>query len=89
MVREVATARPQAIVTLCTNLAAAPIVPALEEELDLPIFDSIAVVVWKALKVAGVDPLLLKSWGRLFQQQLGINPPTAEPSVRSSPALLL
>ena len=68
MVREVAAARPQAISTFCTNLNAARVVPALERELGIPIYDTISTAVWKSLKVAGVEPRLVKGWGRLFDE---------------------
>jgi len=38
----------------CTNLRGAGIVPALEQQLGIPVLDSIAVTVWHALKVAGL-----------------------------------
>jgi maleate isomerase len=68
MIREVAAARPQAIVVLCTNLRAAPLVPALEAELGIPIYDSVATVVWQALRLAGADTRRIRSWGRLFTE---------------------
>ena len=68
MVRAVAAARPKAISTFCTNLNAARVVPALERELGIPIYDTISAAVWKSLKVAGVDPRLVKGWGRLFDE---------------------
>ena len=68
MVREVAAARPKAISTFCTNLNAARVVPALERELGIPIYDTISTAVWKSLKVAGVEPRLVKGWGRLFDE---------------------
>ena len=66
MIREVAAARPEAITTLCTNLAGAPLVDGLERELKLPILDSVAVVLWKALDVTGIDTRAVTGWGRLF-----------------------
>src|SRR5258708_7689308 len=68
-VREVAMARPQAITTFCTNLAAAPLVEALEREADLPIYDSVSVVVWKALKPTGGYPRRGIDWCRLFSHR--------------------
>jgi maleate isomerase len=68
MVREVGAARPDAIIVLCTNLRGAPLVPALEAELGLPIIDSISAVVWKSLRLAGVDTRRIRAWGRLFQE---------------------
>jgi maleate isomerase len=66
MVREVARARPDAIVTWCTNFPAAPVVPALERELGIPIYDSTLLPIWKALRLCGVDTRAGRRWGRLF-----------------------
>ena len=68
MVREVAKAKPQAITIFCTNLRGAPLVEALEAEVGIPIYDTISTVVWKSLKLAGVDPRRIDGWGRLFRQ---------------------
>ncbi|MBB3139165.1 maleate cis-trans isomerase family protein [Halomonas organivorans] len=67
MVREVARAEPDAITILCTNLRGARIVPELERELGIPIYDSVSVTVWKTLALGGVDPSRLADWGRLFR----------------------
>jgi maleate isomerase len=66
MLREVARSKPAAIVTFCTNFPAAPVVPALEAELGIPIYDSTVLPVWKALKLGGVDTRRGRRWGRLF-----------------------
>ena len=66
MVRAVAAALPDAIAIVCTNMAGAPLVAALERELDIPIYDSIATVVWDCLLLAGIAPDTVKGWGRLF-----------------------
>jgi maleate isomerase len=67
MIRSVAAAPSvEAVLVLCTNLRAAPLVDALEHELDVPIFDSISTAVHGALRVAGVDPTRVSGWGRLF-----------------------
>lgn len=66
MVRAVAAERPDAIAIVCTNMAGAPLVDALERELGIPIYDSIAVVLWRSLLAAGVAPQRLAGWGRLF-----------------------
>lgn len=68
MVRDVAKEKPQAITVFCTGLRAAPLVDSLERELDIPIYDTIATVVWKSLKQAGADPGRIKGWGRLFSE---------------------
>ena len=68
MLREAAKARPDAMTVMCTNLHAAQLVQELEAELNIPIYDSVATVVWQALKTVGIAPGELKGWGRLFQQ---------------------
>ena len=67
MVREVAQAKPDAIVIMCTNLHGANLVDALEQELGIPINDSVATVAWNALRTLGVSPRQITGWGRLFQ----------------------
>jgi maleate isomerase len=66
MIRAVAGDGPQAITTFCTNMRAAPLVDGLERELGLPIYDTVSVVMWKALRMAGVDTRRVEGWGQLF-----------------------
>jgi len=66
LIREVAADKPDAIAVLCTNMRGAPLVSELEAEFDIPIHDSVAVTVWKSLKLAGVDPSRVRGWGRVF-----------------------
>ena len=68
MVREVAEQRPQAVAIMCTNLHGAPLVDDMEREFGIPIYDSVATAVWKALKTIGVDPRAVTGWGRLFTE---------------------
>jgi maleate isomerase len=68
MCREVAAARPDAITVFCTNLRAAPLVAALETELGIPIYDTVATAVWAAMRQAGTPPARIEGWGRLFQE---------------------
>jgi maleate isomerase len=67
MIRAVAAEKPDAIGVICTNLWAAPLVAALEAETGIPIYDTIATVVWKSLKLAGLDPAHVDGWGSLFK----------------------
>ena len=67
LVREVATVKPQAVTTFCTNLCAAPLALALESELDIPLLDTVSTTVWGALCAAGADPSCIGGWGRFFQ----------------------
>jgi maleate isomerase len=39
----------QAVAVVCTNVAATPFVQELEEQLGIPVFDSIAATLWKCL----------------------------------------
>lgn len=64
--RDVAQARPDAIVILCTNLHGAPLAAGLEAELGIPVYDSVATALWKALALAGKDPSAITGWGSLF-----------------------
>jgi maleate isomerase len=68
MVREVAKDKPQAITIFCTGLRGGPLVDELEREIGIPIYDTVATVVWKALKQSGVDPKRIQGWGRLFRE---------------------
>jgi maleate isomerase len=68
MTRDVARDKPDAITIICTNLKLAPSVGKLERETGIPIYDTIATVVWKCLRLAGVDTRRINGWGSLFQQ---------------------
>jgi maleate isomerase len=68
MVHEVAAEKPDAITIFCTNLRGAPLVEALEQEVGIPIYDTISTVVWKSLLLAGADPKRITGWGRLFRE---------------------
>lgn len=67
MARQVALARPQAIVSLCTNFPAAVLAAPLEAELGIPFFDTTALGVWRALTLCGVSTSpAAAQWGSLF-----------------------
>lgn len=67
MIRDVAKRGVEAVAVVCTNLRGAPLVPQLEAELGIPIFDSVAVTLWKCLMETGVPTGQLEKWGRLFK----------------------
>jgi maleate isomerase len=67
MLRKVAAAKPEVIVTFCTNFPAATVVADMETELGLPIYDSTLLPIWKGLKMAGVDTRRGRAWGSLFE----------------------
>jgi maleate isomerase len=68
LIREVAADRPDAITVFCTNLRGAAVVEAMEAEIGIPIYDTVATGVWKGMRLAGADPSRIKGWGRLFRE---------------------
>ncbi|MGH6815275.1 MAG: maleate cis-trans isomerase family protein [Hyphomicrobiaceae bacterium] len=66
MIRAVVREGAEAAAIVCTNLKGAAVAARLETELDVPIYDSVAVTLWKSLKTAGVSPAVVQGWGRLF-----------------------
>ena len=66
LVREVAHEGCDAVAVVCTNMRGAGAVERLEAELGIPIYDSVAITLWKSLMVAQVDPRQVRGWGRLF-----------------------
>ncbi len=76
MIRHVAASRPDAIIPYCTNLPAAHLVPALERELGIPIYDSTAAGVWAALRLARIPTAPGQPWGRLFGQDIDLAAPS-------------
>lgn len=68
MIRAVAAAAPQCITTFCTNLRAVQLVPSLEAEIGIPIYDTVATALWTALRACGVDTRRVRGWGRLFEE---------------------
>lgn len=66
MIRNVAQAKPDVIVTFCTNFPAAHLAASLEQELGIPIYDTVSIGVWDALRRAGIETARGARWGSLF-----------------------
>jgi maleate isomerase len=66
LLREVAAAAPQAVVTYCTNLRAAALAEALEADTDVALLDTVSTTVWGLLRLLGQDPAQVRGWGRLY-----------------------
>jgi maleate isomerase len=66
MMREAAKAKPQAILSCCTNFPGATVVGEMERELGLPIYDTTSMAVWKTLVLADVDTAAGSDWGSIF-----------------------
>lgn len=67
MIREVAGEGCDAVAVVCTNMRGAGLVERMEREIGIPIYDSVAVTLWKSLSTAGVDPGQMTGWGSLFR----------------------
>ena len=67
MVYRVADAKPDAILTWCTNFPAAFTVAKLENEVGIPILDSVTLAVWHALQLTGHHETAARRWGQLFE----------------------
>jgi maleate isomerase len=65
MVREVAV-DADAVTTFCTNLNSAHLVDSWEKELGIPVFDSVATVVWDLCRMSGIDMATASNWGKMF-----------------------
>ncbi|WP_349236884.1 aspartate/glutamate racemase family protein [Devosia sp. 1635] len=71
MCRQVAAARPDAIVIMCTNMVGWRLMAELEAELGMPILDSTAAVVWRALALLEIDQRAIARRGWMFRQRIG------------------
>jgi maleate isomerase len=66
MARAVVEAGCDAVAIVCTNMRGAAIAAALEQELGVPVYDSVAVTLYQSLRMAGRDPRAIRGWGSLF-----------------------
>ena len=57
----------EAVVVVCTNLAAARLVEELEQELGKPVHDSLVVSLWHPLRMIGWQQPI-PGWGRLLRE---------------------
>lgn len=71
MCAEVAEAKPDAIAIICTNMRGAPVAERVETALGIPVYDTVSTVVWKALRMTGVDTRRVEGWGSLFRELHG------------------
>lgn len=84
MCEAVATARPQAIAIVCTNMRGPLIAAGLERRLGIPVLDSVAFTLWGCLKVTGVPTNVLAGFGSLFTSAaLEFSKPTRSKKLRS------
>jgi maleate isomerase len=75
MARQVARARPDAILAWCTNFPAGPLAGAIERELGIPFYDATSLGLWRALTILGVEPRRAPAlWGAIFQRPAIVEP---------------
>ena len=67
MIRDVAGEGCDAVAIVCTNMRGAGLAERMEQDIGIPIYDSVAVTLWKSLSTAGVDPTQVTGWGSLFR----------------------
>ena len=72
MCDSVSAAKPEAIVTWCTNFPAAYSVERIEHRLGIPVYDSVTLAAWHGLETIGAIDGRGGRWGSLF----------ADPAVR-------
>lgn len=66
LIDEVVADGADAVVVLCTNFRGARCTPTSEQQLGVPIYDSVSATVWKCLAMTGHDPSIIEGWGGLF-----------------------
>jgi maleate isomerase len=65
--QDLGQARPDALVTFCTNMAAAALAVEVEAAVGIPVFDTVTTGVWKSLQLAGRESSMLAArWGSIF-----------------------
>jgi maleate isomerase len=67
LVRQADHPTAEAVVVVCTNLAAARVVAELEQELGKPVHDSLVVSLWEPLRMLGWNQPI-PDWGRLLAE---------------------
>ncbi|KAK9364699.1 Asp/Glu/Hydantoin racemase-domain-containing protein [Lipomyces kononenkoae] len=66
LLREADSPEAECIVVACTNWPVALVIDEMEEELGKPIYDSICVTLWKAMRMVGIN-VPIHGWGRLLR----------------------
>jgi maleate isomerase len=68
-IETVAAARPDAIITRCTNYAAAMVAAEAERRHGIPVLDATTLPLWAGLRMLGLDTApLAPRWGEVFSR---------------------
>ena len=71
LLRDADSPQAQCLMVGCTNLPATVLIDEIEAALGKPVFDSIAVTLWKALRMVGIERPL-HGWGALLRSHPAI-----------------
>ncbi|MFM1654715.1 aspartate/glutamate racemase family protein [Brevibacillus sp. B_LB10_24] len=66
MIKSVSALPADALSIVCTNFPAINRAEYYEQTYHMTLYDTIAVVLWQALKMVDINPRSIKGWGRLF-----------------------
>jgi len=66
MARRAAVAKPDALVGWCTNFPTALVAAQIEAETGIPFYDATSIIVWRALRLLGVETRHIRDWGAVF-----------------------
>lgn len=66
LLRDANSDEVECLVVVCTGLPAALVVDEMEKELGKPIFDSVAVTLWKGMELVGLESTA-SGWGALLE----------------------
>ncbi|WP_019241987.1 MULTISPECIES: maleate cis-trans isomerase family protein [Bacillus] len=65
-IKAVSVLPADALSVVCTNFPAVDKVEYYEEKYNLPMYDTINVLMWECLKIVDLDPSIIKGWGKVF-----------------------
>jgi maleate isomerase len=67
-IKAVSVSPADALSVVCTNFPAVDKVEYYEEKYNLPMYDTINVLMWECLKMVDLDPGIIKGWGKVFSR---------------------
>jgi maleate isomerase len=67
-IKAVSVSPADALSVVCTNFPAVDKVEYYEEKYNLPMYDTINVLMWECLKMVDLDPSIIKGWGKVFSR---------------------
>lgn len=80
MCDDVAAARPEAIIILCTNMRGALVAAEIERRLGIPVFDSVSFTLWGCLQKLDIPMAALAAFGSVFSGAIAPGPTAPAPA---------